>query len=81
MKKALPSSLVGWFLGYAEKLERPRLFKWICVLFLVDLLVIDPLPFIDEILLMLLTLYLARCKRESAAADAAQEQQSQTLKK
>lgn len=62
MKRVLPSTLVGWFLGYAEKLERPRLFKWICALFLVNLFVIDPLPFIDEILLGLFTLYLARQK-------------------
>ncbi|KUJ81664.1 MULTISPECIES: DUF6116 family protein [Microbulbifer] len=69
MKRVLPSTLVGWFLGYAERLERPRLFKWICALFLVNLFVIDPLPFIDEILLGLFALYLSRQKANPAGSD------------
>ncbi|WP_346839417.1 DUF6116 family protein [Microbulbifer sp. SAOS-129_SWC] len=74
MKKALPSALVGWFLNYATKLEHPLLFKWISVIFLVNLFIPDPVPFVDELLLGLFTLYLGRRKkapppREWAAAD------------
>ncbi|SHG00236.1 hypothetical protein SAMN04487965_3122 [Microbulbifer donghaiensis] len=67
MKRVLPSALVGWFLNYARKLEHPQLFKWICAIFLVDLFIPDLLPFVDEFLLGLATLYLAsRKKRRSS---------------
>ncbi|WP_237065935.1 DUF6116 family protein [Microbulbifer guangxiensis] len=69
MKRVLPSALVGWFLSYAEKLERPRLFRWICALFLINLFIIDPVPFVDEILLGLFTVYLARQKANPENAE------------
>ncbi|WP_323847272.1 DUF6116 family protein [Microbulbifer magnicolonia] len=66
MKRVLPSALVGWFLNYAKKLEHPQLFKWICAIFLVDLFIPDLLPFVDELLLGMATLYLgSRKKRRS----------------
>lgn len=64
MKRVLPSALVGWFLSYAGKLEHPQLFKWISVIFLVNLFIPDPIPFADELLLGLVTLYLGRQKRD-----------------
>lgn len=63
MKRVLPSALVGWFLNYARTLEHPQLFKWISVIFLVDLLIPDLVPFVDEILLGLAALFLGRWKK------------------
>lgn len=63
MKKVLPSALVGWFLNYARKLEHPRLFQWICAIFLVNLFIPDPVPLLDELLLGLFALYLGRQKK------------------
>jgi len=75
MKRALPSAFVGWFLNYARKLKHPQLFKWISALFLIDLLVPDLVPFVDEILLGLATLFLASWKksRRSQESDERQE--------
>ncbi|MCW8128332.1 DUF6116 family protein [Microbulbifer halophilus] len=57
-------ALVGWFLNYAGKLEHPQLFKWICAIFLVNLFIPDPIPFVDELLLGLATLYLGNQKKD-----------------
>lgn len=65
MKRVLPSALVGWFLGYARGLKHPQLFKWLCALFLIDLFIPDLIPFVDEILLGLATLFLAAWKKSS----------------
>lgn len=66
MKRVLPSALVGWFLNYARKLKYPQLFKWICALFLIDLIIPDLVPFVDEILLGLATLMLASWKKRDS---------------
>ncbi|WP_226877104.1 DUF6116 family protein [Microbulbifer hainanensis] len=63
MKKVLPSAAVSWFLNYARKLEHPQLFKWICAIFLVNLFIPDPVPLVDELLLGMVALYLARQKK------------------
>ncbi len=49
-------------LNWARKLRYPTLFKVTCALFLVDLVVPDFIPFVDEILLGLGTLLLANWK-------------------
>ncbi|MBS0227224.1 MAG: hypothetical protein JSS23_00870 [Proteobacteria bacterium] len=59
MANPLLAPLLGWF----GKLSFPRLFVLTAVLFLVDLLIPDFIPFVDEILLGLGTLLLARWKR------------------
>jgi len=69
MKRVLPSTLVGWFLNYATRLEHPQLFKWICALFLVNLFIPDPIPIVDELVLGLATFYLAR-KKKNAEQDS-----------
>lgn len=51
------------FLAWAGKLRYPTLFKLTAVLFLLSLLLPDPLPLVDEILLGLGTLLLANWKR------------------
>ena len=53
------SGLLGWL----SRLRSWPLFVVAGALFVVDLLVPDPLPFIDEIMLGLTTLVMARWKR------------------
>ncbi len=54
--------LVTRFLAYAAKLRFPTLFKLTAILFALNLLVPDVIPFIDEILLGLGTALLASWK-------------------
>ncbi|QOD90237.1 hypothetical protein H2514_08290 [Lysobacter sp. CW239] len=56
-------------LGWARKLRYPTLFKITGALFLISVLVPDPLPFIDEILLGLGTLLLAQWKDRPKTID------------
>lgn len=53
-------------LNWARKLRYPTLFKITAMLFALDLLVLDPMPFVDEILLGLGTLLLANWKNRKA---------------
>lgn len=53
------SGLLGWL----SRLRSWQLFVVTGALFVVDLLVPDPIPFIDEIMLGLTTLIMARWKR------------------
>ncbi len=57
---ALPKRVMTWF----EGLRFPVLLLMAGVLFLVNLAVPDPVPFLDETLLGLVTLLLARLKRK-----------------
>ncbi len=50
-------------LRYLGRLRWPYLFALAAALFVADLLVPDPLPFVDEILLGLVSLILARPRR------------------
>lgn len=59
MSSRLLSPLMDW----ARKLRYPTLFKITAALFMLDLLVPDPLPFVDEILFGLATLLLANWKQ------------------
>lgn len=61
-----PASQAGRTLlsKYASRLRFPQLFMLTAVLFLVDLVVPDLLPFIDEILLGLATLLLANWRKD-----------------
>ncbi|MDO5505878.1 MAG: hypothetical protein Q4F49_06270 [Pseudoxanthomonas suwonensis] len=54
--------LLAPFLNWARKLKYPALFKLVAALFVVTLVVPDPIPFIDELLLGLGTLLLAKMK-------------------
>jgi hypothetical protein len=51
-------------LGYLESLRFPWLLLVTLVLFLLNLLIPDALPFVDEILLALVAAVLARFKRK-----------------
>ncbi len=53
-------------LNWARKLRYPTLFKITAALFALTLVVPDPLPFVDEILLALGTLLLANWKNRKS---------------
>lgn len=53
---------VGFFTGFLESLRSSQLVMLLTALFLLDLFIPDPLPFIDEAVLFLLTLLAARWK-------------------
>lgn len=59
MPNPLSAPLVAWL----SRLSYPRIFMVTAVLFGINLLVPDPLPFVDEILLGLATVVLAKRKR------------------
>ena len=62
MRKALTTLALGWF----ARLRFPTLLTLTAILFAVNLFVPDFLPFIDEILLGLVTLILANWKKRDA---------------
>lgn len=53
-------------LNWARKLRYPTLFKFTATLFLITLVIPDPIPLVDEVLLGLGTLLLANWKRRKA---------------
>lgn len=59
-----PSVLVASFLAFADKLKFKNLFLMVIILFLVNLVIPDFIPFIDEIILGLLAIILAQLKKE-----------------
>jgi hypothetical protein len=58
-------------LGYLESLRFPWLLLVTVVLFLLNVLIPDVLPFVDEILLALVAAVLARFKRRKPPAPSA----------
>lgn len=63
----MASPLLLPLLNWARKLRYPILFKITATLFAITLLVPDPIPFVDEILLGLGTLLLANWKNRKAS--------------
>ncbi len=59
-----PNSLISLFLAFANQLKYKYLFLLVISLFVIDLLVPDFIPMIDEIILGLLAIILANWKRE-----------------
>lgn len=55
--------LLAPFLRWASRLRHPALFKLTAAAFLLSVLIPDPIPFIDEIVLGLATMTLANWKR------------------
>ncbi len=64
-----PTSIIEVFLKNANQLKFRNLFFLVTGLFLIDLLVPDFIPFIDEIILGLLTIILANWKKERTQDD------------
>jgi hypothetical protein len=67
--------LLGWLVSRAARLRFPKLFALSAVLFAVDLVLPDLIPFADEILLGLATALLGTWRRRKHAAprDAGRE--------
>lgn len=65
--------LTGWF----SRLRFPQLFVFTAVLFVVDFLIPDLVPFMDEILLAAATLLLANLKNKSAGAEPQSDGESE----
>jgi len=63
----MATMLLKPILRWAEGLRFPRLLAITAALFAINLLVPDVLPFIDELLLGMATLLLARWRHRSAA--------------
>lgn len=59
----MPNPLVAPLLRWLSRLSYPRLFVVAAVLFGLDMVIPDVIPFADEILLGLATLLLARWKK------------------
>ncbi|MGB1799609.1 MAG: DUF6116 family protein [Gammaproteobacteria bacterium] len=59
-----PSILIAAFLSFANKLKFRKLFFIIISLFIINLLIPDFIPFIDEIILGLMAIILANLKEE-----------------
>lgn len=60
---AMSKNPLSFFTGFLENLRSPQLVMLLGLLFLIDLFVPDPLPFIDEAVLFLLTMLAARWKQ------------------
>ena len=63
----MANPLLAPVLGFLGKLSYPRLFTLSAILFAIDLVVPDFIPFADEILLGLGTLLLSRWKKKPDA--------------
>ena len=61
-----PQSLIAMFMAFANDLKFKELFLLILVLFLLDLVIPDMIPMIDEIILGLLAILLANLKTTNA---------------
>ncbi|RBL12279.1 hypothetical protein BRN45_08485, partial [Xanthomonas oryzae pv. oryzae] len=66
MRNPLAARALDW----AGTLRYPTLFKLAAALFLVDLVIPDPIPFLDELLFGLTTLLLANWKTRKAPLQA-----------
>ncbi len=64
----MPSPLLLPFMEWARRLRFPTLFKLTAAAFAVSVLLPDPIPLVDEIVLGLGTLLLANWKRRNAPA-------------
>ena len=70
----MANPLVAPLLGFLGRLSFPRLFMLAAALFLIDMVIPDVIPFIDEILLGMGTLLLASFrKRKEPQAPGAQK--------
>lgn len=66
----MPNPLLIPVLRWFGKLSYPKLFLFTGALFLLNLVIPDPFPFVDELLLGLGTLLLANRKRREAGPGA-----------
>lgn len=69
----MPNPVSLTLLNWARGLRYPTLFKLAAGLFLVDLLLPDPIPFVDEVLFGMVTLLLANWKTRKNTAPIAHD--------
>jgi hypothetical protein len=69
----MPSPVSSLVQTIATRLRYPQLFTVVLILFLVDLVLPDAIPFADEILFGLLTVILGSLRREPEEGDEPQE--------
>lgn len=67
------------FTRWISKLKFPQLFTFTATLFLIDFVVPDLVPFLDEILLAAATLLLANIKRGRVAEDKLEKPQEKDI--
>ena len=74
-----PKALIGLFMAFANRLRFRNLFLLILGLFIIDLLVPDFIPMIDEIILGLLTIILANWKKEKSRENEGELIEGETI--
>ena len=74
----MPNLLLAPVLSWLRRLRHPQLFVITAALFLVDVVVPDVVPFIDELLLASITLWLGRRKRPHTRTTDARSSSSTT---
>jgi hypothetical protein len=67
----MANPLTGPLIAWASGLRHPTLFKITAGLLLLNLVLPDPVPFLDEIAMALATMVLANWKRPAAPAEPA----------
>jgi hypothetical protein len=72
--KTPTSKVTGWLTESASRLRFPYLLALTAILFVLDLIVIDPIPGVDEGLLLLLTVILSRLKKRKTEEKGDQRQ-------
>lgn len=70
MTRNIPLILIN----FASRLRFKTLTLLVCALFILDLLVPDPIPFVDELLFGLLTVLLASLRKKPEGTGRAAEQ-------
>ena len=69
----MPNPATGALMGFASRLRFPTLFFITLGLWAINMVIPDPLPLIDEIVMGLLTLMLATWKNRKASPDPDRE--------
>lgn len=65
----MPHPMTGPVVGFASRLRFPTLFFITLALWILNTFILDPIPFVDEILMGLVTLMLATWKKDKAPAE------------
>lgn len=69
----MTNPITRYLLRFADRLRFPQLFAITAGLFALDVLVPDPIPFLDEIVLGLATLMLGNWRKRKPPADQHQD--------
>ena len=64
----MPNPITAAILSFASRLRFPQLFMVVAGLFVLDLIIPDVIPFIDELILGLATLLLASLRKRDETA-------------